>query len=301
MNHFSIRDIENLCGIKAHTLRIWEQRYGLCVAKRKQSKHRIYDNDDLKNILRVSYLYHNGHKISKIASLSPEQLKTEVENACPKEDDHESFIHQLIGAGVDFDKEKMEQLVNSMALRLGLEKAMIHVFYPFLQRIGLLWMTNHVIPAQEHFVSNIIRKKIILATDGLDMPAAPTSTVLIFAPCGEYHEIPLLLANFFFRKYGSRTIYFGDNVTSACLHDYMKEHRVTHLYTHVITYLGNECLNNYICSICKEFPDRQMIVSGAACKCIEGSPSNMEWLHSVDELVAMAKKLGVFTSASHSS
>ena len=148
MNHFTIKDIENLCGIKAHTLRIWEQRYNkLFVPKRKQSQHRIYDNDDLKELLRISFLYHNGHKISKIAELNPEQIQQLVETFSITEDNHEVFIHQLIEAGVDFDEEKFEKIVNGLVLRVGLEKSIINVFYPFLQRIGLLWMTNNLIPA----------------------------------------------------------------------------------------------------------------------------------------------------------
>ncbi len=301
MNNFSIRDIENLCGIKAHTLRIWEQRYNLCVAKRKESRHRVYDNDDLKELLRVSFLYHNGYKISKIAALSSEEVKELVSNFAVKDDNHESFVHQLITAGIDFDKEKFEKIVNCLVMRIGLEKSIINVFYPFLQRIGLLWMTNNVIPAQEHFVSHIIRKKIILATDGLETEANNSSTILVFTPRGEFHEIPLLAVNYFFRKYGNRTIYFGNNIPADCLKGYLQSHPVTHLYTHVTTDLNNEWLEAYICSLCHDFPEKEMIVSGPACKCIEKAPPNLRVIHSLDEMIAFAKENGVFTLASHNS
>ncbi|HEV7780892.1 MAG TPA: MerR family transcriptional regulator [Chitinophagaceae bacterium] len=301
MNSFTIRDIENLCGIKAHTLRIWEQRYNLCVARRKESRHRVYDNDDLKELLRISFLYHNGHKISKLAALSSGEVKELVGNFSVKDDNHESFVHQLIAAGIDFDKEKFEKTVNCLVVRIGLEKAMINVFYPFLQRIGLLWMTNNVIPAQEHFVSHIIRKKIILATDGLETGSGGTSTILVFAPRGEFHEIPLLAVNYFFRKYGNRTVYFGDNVPAGCLKEYLQQHPVTHIYTHVTTNLNNEWLDEYICSLCRDFPGKEVIVSGPACKCIENAPPNLRVIHSLDEMIAFAKENGAAILASHNS
>src|SRR5687768_14986156 len=191
MNQFTIKDIENLCGIKAHTLRTWEQRYELFVAKRKESNQRVYDDEDLKQLLRISFLYHSGYKISGIARLSHEEIQRTVEASCLKEDNHEIFIHQLIAASIDLDEERFEKLINCLVLRIGIEKCISNVFYPFLQRIGLLWMTGHVIPAQEHFSSHIIRKKIICAIDGLDSRGQSSPTILLFAPAGEFHEIPL--------------------------------------------------------------------------------------------------------------
>ena len=301
MNHFSIRDIENLCGIKAHTLRIWEQRYKLFLPKRKESQHRIYDNDDLKELLRISFLYHTGHKISKIARLSKEEIQQLVEASCIKEDNHDAFVQQLIEAGVDFDKEKFEKIVNCLVVRIGIEKCIITVFYPFLQRIGLLWMTNNVIPAQEHFVSHIIRKKIILATDGIEIDSNNATDIVVFAPPGEQHEIPLLVANYFFRKFNSRTSYFGVNVSIECLEYYLQHHTATHLYTHVITHVSNNGLNNYISTLCSKFPDKKIVLSGPACKCMEDIPANLQILHSLDEMIAFAKEAGTVTLASHNS
>ena len=292
MNHFTIRDIENLCGIKAHTLRVWEQRYKLFVPKRKESRHRVYDNDDLRELLRISFLYHKGHKISKIAELGPEQLHELVERSCARECDQEIFVHQLIEAGIDLDKERFEQTVNCLVLRLGLEKSIREVFYPFLERIGLLWMTNHVIPAQEHFVSHIIRKKIIMATDGIEMPNNNKPPVLIFAPDGEFHEIPLLTANYFFRKYNNRTVYFGSNVSIGSLQYYLECHPVNCLYAHIITLLNDTCFDEYIFTLCRQFPGKKIIVSGPATRCIENKPANLQVLCSLEEMIAFARERG---------
>ncbi len=294
MNHFTIRDIEILCGIKAHTLRIWEQRYKLCVARRKESQHRIYDNDDLKELLRVSFLYHNGHKISKIAELTPADIHQLVQHACVGENNPGVFIHQLIEAGIDFDKEKFEKLVNCLVLRVGLEKCISEVFYPFLERIGLLWMTNNVIPAQEHFVSHIIRKKIILATDGLEPAPDDAARILVFAPEGELHEIPLLAINYFFRKHNNRTVYFGANVSVDTIRYYLDHHPVDYIYTHVITHLNNQCLDDFMCSLCRNFPGKKILLSGPAakCMCMGDIPCNLRMFHTMEEMVGFAKELG---------
>ncbi len=295
MNQFTIRDIENLCGIKAHTLRIWEQRYNLCVARRKQSQHRIYNNDDLKELLRVSFLYHNGHKISKIAELSSSDIHKLVENACVGENNPGLFIHQLIEAGIDMDKDKFEKLVNCLVLRVGLEKCIKEVFYPFLERIGLLWLTNHVIPAQEHFVSHIIRKKIILAIDGLESPAADAKKIIVFAPVGEHHEIPLLAVNYFLRKNNNNTIYFGPNTTLETIRFYIDQHPVDQIYTHVITHLCHNGTTNLVQSLCNDFSAQQIILSGPASKCVEcleKVPENLKVLHSFDEMIEFSKENG---------
>lgn len=301
MNNFNIRDIENLCGIKAHTLRIWEQRYGLCVAKRKESRHRTYDGEDLKDLLRVSYLYHTGHKISKIAALGSLEINRLVENACDKGENEELYIHQLISAGIDLDKERFENAVNCVVVRMGLEKAITQVFYPFLQRIGLLWMTNNVIPAQEHFVSHIIRNKIILATDGLEVDPASKAIVLVFAPRGEFHEIPLLTINYFIRKYGTRTVYFGENVPADCIRQYLFQNPATHIFTHVTTALNNDWLEKYVCTLCREFPSIELIVSGPASKCIKQVVPNLRVIDSMEQMVTMARETGGAIWASHNS
>ncbi|HEX2630374.1 MAG TPA: MerR family transcriptional regulator [Chitinophagaceae bacterium] len=289
MNKFTIRDIENLCGIKAHTLRIWEQRYNLFTPKRKESQHRIYDCDDLKELLRISFLYHNGYKISKIAELTPEQVQEEIRRVLPQCCNYEIFVHQLIEASVQLDTENFERVVNGLVMRIGLEKSIIHIFFPFLQRIGLLWMTNHIIPAQEHFCSHIIRKKIICAIDGLDAVTDTTHNVVLFAPPGEEHEIPLLVINYFFRKNGIRTIYFGTNTSPETLQYYVQHHPVSHIYMHVITYLDSPDMQTFIESLCKTFPDKKIFVSGPACGCVEKERANLKYISSLEEMVALTE------------
>ncbi len=292
MNHFSIRDIENLCGIRAHTLRTWEQRYSLFVAKRKESRRRVYDNEDLKELLRISFLYHQGYKISRIASLSCEQIREKVAAIAAGDEGHELFIHQLIDASIDFDRERFDKIINTLVIRTGLEKAILHVFYPFLQRIGMLWMTNHVIPAQEHFCSHIIRKKIICAIDGIERSNRPGPAVLIFAPSGEFHEIPLLAANYFLRKNNVRTIYFGVDLSLKCLCGYLRQHPVEYLYTHIITQLDDASADHYLDVLYRLFPEKKILLSGPAVKLMKKPPPQVKIFRAPEELIAFAAEAG---------
>jgi DNA-binding transcriptional MerR regulator len=287
MNRFTIRDIENLCRIKAHTIRTWEQRYNLCVARRKESQHRVYDNDDLKELLRVSFLYHNGHKISRIAELSPEAIQEVVSCACNKDND-EAQVLQLLEAGLDLDKERFEKTVNCLILRYGLDKCLSNIFFPFLEKIGLLWLTDHLIPGQEHFVSHIIRKKIILATDGLEKPADRTvPPVLIFAPRGEHHEIPLLAVNYFFRKNGKRTVYFGPDLSLQTLRSYLDDQPVAMVYSHVITHINTD-LEEYISTLCTNYANTKFVISGPAGSVLGENLPNLKVIRCIEEMKELA-------------
>ncbi len=292
MNQFTIRDIENLCGVKAHTLRVWEQRYSnLFTARRKDSLHRVYDCNDLKELLRISFLYHNGFKISRIAELTPEQIKDEVARIQPAGCNYEVFVHQLVEASIDFDNDQFEKTLHALVIRLGMEKCLIHVLYPFLNRIGLLWMTNHVVPAQEHFASHIVLRKIICAIDGLEEPVTGPEQVLIFAPRGEFHEIPLLAVNYLLRKRGIATTYFGVNIDPDTLSTYLQQHTVTHFYMHSITQFDSCKMQNEIAALQRQFPDVKIVVSGPACSCLGTKETSFRYLQSMEDLLAFAAEL----------
>src|SRR6476469_6456677 len=135
MYQFTIKDIENLCGIKAHTLRIWEQRYDLLTPKRKESKHRVYDNEDLKKLLRISVLYHRGWKISRIAQLSQTAVIAEIETTTPGKEEYHYYITQLIEKAIDFDRKGFDTQLNAIIDSIGFEKSIVQVCYPLLQKI----------------------------------------------------------------------------------------------------------------------------------------------------------------------
>jgi MerR family transcriptional regulator, light-induced transcriptional regulator len=290
MQQFSIRDIENLCGIKAHTLRAWEQRYQLGISDRPGGQHRVYSNEDLKEWLRIAYLYHNGCKISTIAAMSPEEREARLEQAYVTDNPDEGFIHQLIEASLDFNKEQFEKIIHSVVLRNGIEHCVQKIFYPYLHRIGLLWLTNHAIPAQEHFASHIIRKKVLVATDGLETIVAGGPRILLFAPAGEYHEIPLLTAQYFFKKAGFQTVYFGTNVSAESLAYYLSHHPVDYLYTHVITFLQETSPEAYMLELKQHFKGK-IIRSGPAFRQMQKQAADEIVLHSLEELIRFTRNM----------
>ncbi|MBE2229400.1 MAG: MerR family transcriptional regulator [Chitinophagaceae bacterium] len=290
MQQFSIRDIEHLCRVKAHTLRAWEQRYGLGLSERPGGQHRVYSNEDLKKWLQVAYLYHSGYKISAIAAMNLPEMEKAFEAISQSDTRDEGFIHQLISASLEFDKELFEKIISCVVLRNGLDHCIRFILYPYLQRIGMLWLTNHAIPAQEHFASHIIRKKIILTTDGLP-PALPgTPVVVIFAPEGEFHEIPLLTANYYFRQAGCRTVYFGTNTSTGSLACYLEEHRADYLFTHVITYLQGYSPENFLEQLHTIFPGI-IIRSGPGIAEADENRKKEINLHSLEELISTARRI----------
>ncbi len=284
MHYFTIRDVENLSGIKAHTLRMWEQRYGLNLCKRRESKHRYYDNEDLKYILRIAWLYHSGFRISRIAALSEDEINN-LASQNYNADENESMVNQLVDAGLEYNQEQFEKSLRHAMKTMGLEKTIEKIVYPFFNKIGLLWLTNHLLPAQEHFCTFLIQKLIISAINAL--PAADNNKyrVFLFTPVKEMHDLPLLLAKYVFKKQGIKSIMAGSNCTIETVKYCCTHQPVTHLYFHLITNFTNCDINAYVKELSEEFADLKIIASGLALKDITSLPSNMQVLHSVHELL----------------
>lgn len=211
--NYSIKDLSQLTRIKPHTLRIWEQRYGMLKPERSDTNIRQYTKDDLKYLLNVSQLYDNGHKISHIAKLSKEELCLEVKKMSGQNLSFGSQIQNLIVCMLEMDEERFENQLSSFVYSNGLEETMEKLIFPFLQQVGILWMTNTVNPAQEHFITNLIRKKLFVAIDGLCSAIRPEGKkFLLFLPEGELHEIGLLFTYYMLRARGHKVIYLGQSL-----------------------------------------------------------------------------------------
>lgn len=278
MHVFTIRDIENLTGIKAHTLRIWEQRYQLMVPDKETGQHRTYNNEDLKQLLKISTLYHNGYKISKIAALTKDQVNKLALDTLVVKDPYELYVTQLVEAAIDFDELKFEQVMNTCILHYSFEKTIFRVVFAFLNKIGMLWMTGHVVPAMEHFSSELIRKKIMVALDGLKLQPANNMKVLLFAPEYERHELPLLMMQYILKKNNIRCVLFGHHVSLQMLDDYCQANEVTHLYAHIITYLHRHDPGEYVNALSMKFPAKQIILSGPVAQSLKRSFVNVRVL-----------------------
>lgn len=290
MRTFNIKDVENLSGIKAHTWRIWEQRYGLGFAQRKESNHRFFDSDNLKNVLRISYLYNHGFKISTIAALNPEEMKAIALEKSKKENIHEFYINELIEASIDLDEEKFELAYTEAIGKLGIHDSILNIINPFQERIGVLWLTDHLIPAQEHFTSNIIRQKLTLAIDELPDVKDPKKQILLFMPVNERHELPLQFIHYLLKKSHNKVIYFGPNTTLETLQEYNAINPFNTLWFHLITSLGGLSPDEYLQKISDKFPDKKIIMSGVEVAKVTQTPENVRTLKSISEIVDFASQ-----------
>ncbi len=213
MVQYSIKDIERLSGIKAHTLRIWEKRYGILAPNRTDTNIRFYSNDDLRKVLNIAILNNYGLKISKIIGLSAEELHQKVIEIGYEHMEERVQIESLTVAMIDIDEARFERILANCILRLGFEQTILRVVYPFFRQVGILWQTGSVSPAQEHFISNLIRQKLIVAIDSQSLlPQTINKSFLLFLPEGELHELGLLFYNYIIRKAGYKAIYLGQSV-----------------------------------------------------------------------------------------
>lgn len=250
MANYTIKDLERLSGIKAHTIRIWEKRYGLIEPERTQTNIRLYCDAELKKLLNISILNRNGFKISKIAGLSKEEISVSIQKLTENPTDIESQIENLAIAMIDLDETKFEKLLARIILKLGFEDSIINVINPFLVRIGVMWQTGTINPSQEHFISNLIRQKLLVAIDTLVPNETPSSkTFLLFLPEGENHELGLLFANYILRKRGHKVIYLGQNVPLNDIREILQMKHVDYLISFIVTNVKNLNISDLIAKL----------------------------------------------------
>ena len=215
METYQIDQLEQMTGIKAHTIRIWEKRYGIICPDRTSTNRRSYSESQVRKLLNVSTLLARGQKISKIASLTDDELNSLIDNQDNtdiKDSVCAGYINDLIKSMLDFNEPGFEKIFSAATTRLGFYDAMVSVIYPFLSKVGILWNISKTAPIQEHFASCIIKRKLMSAIDGLLPPTKKTKKYLLFLPPDEWHEIGLLFANYIIRSKGFETIYLGQNV-----------------------------------------------------------------------------------------
>lgn len=217
MGRFSISDLEQLSGVKAHTIRMWEQRYGLLQPVRTATNIRTYSDDDLRRLLNVTTLCGRGQRISQVARLSDAEISAAVLACSDDAHDYHRQVNALLAAMLGFDEPRINQLFTDAVHQLGFEAMMLRVAYPLLQRIGLMWLAGTVDPAQEHVLSQLLRQKIIAATDALPLVPATAPRWVLFLPTDELHELALLFMNYALRARGHHTLYLGQNVPTFAL------------------------------------------------------------------------------------
>ncbi|HSF53518.1 MAG TPA: MerR family transcriptional regulator [Algoriphagus sp.] len=261
MSTYSIKDLEQLSGIKAHTLRIWEQRYNLLSPQRTGTNIRTYDDEDLKLILNVALLNDNGFKISKIASMASKDIREEVIKLTERSLTHDDQIHALTICMVEMDEDRFDMVLSSNIVKLGFEQTMFNIIYPFMSKIGVLWQTGAISPAQEHFISNLVRQKLIVAIDG-QASVKSGKKFLLFLPEGELHEISLLFSCYLIKSHGHKVIYLGQSTPNDDLLSVYKLHQPDYLLTVITTSPSSEYAQEYLNALSVRFSAAQILVSG---------------------------------------
>ena len=284
MQNFSIRNIELLTGIKAHTLRIWEQRYDFFKAPRKNSKQRFYSNDDLQKLLCISFLYHNGWKVSRLAVLSDAEIRYEANKIEIGPTNYPTYLQKLLQAAIDFNEADFLRTLHQLVENIGFEKTITEVCYPYLQRVGLLWDTNRVIPAQEHFSSYIIQNRVISETEKFSATQNEAPEIILFCPENEHHELPLLYINYLLRKNGWRVLYLGKDIKMEDLKEAAKIPGIKYLYLHLITNFTGLYIDDYFELLRKTFPDKKIFASGKGIEQSERSFVGLKLLRRDDEI-----------------
>lgn len=263
MNAFTIKDLENLSGIKAHTIRIWEQRYTFLRPQRTGTNIRYYNNDELKTLLNVALLNKYGFKISHIDKMDQAEMKDRILSLSQVQAQQERIINDLIQTMVDLDLENFEAILDNYIMARGIERSITQIIFPFLEKIGILWATNHVNPAQEHLVTNIIRQKLIVGIEkSVSTHMQVNKTILMFLPEGEHHELGLLFIFYLLRSRGIKVLYLGANVPIADIEYVVNVKRPDIAYTHLTSLANNFNFDKFVTNLSARVKGVPVVVSG---------------------------------------
>lgn len=264
MEAFTIKDLENLSGIKAHTIRIWEQRYSLLKPARTGTNIRYYSNDELKKVLNISILNRYGYKISQINRMSLREMNEKIRSLSETGAQPELTLNRLMEAMIDLDTDLFETLIDEYTAEYGIAAAIETLVFPFLEKIGILWQTNHITAAQEHLVSNIIRQKLIAGIDRCPKPGSKYKTILLFLPPDQYHELGLLFMQFLFRQKKYGVIYLGCDTPVKDLEYVARLKKPDLLYCHLTSVAQNFQTGKWLNQLHQRLHDFSVILSGPA-------------------------------------
>lgn len=267
MASYSIKELENLSGIKAHTIRIWEKRYGIIKPARTDTNIRLYCDSDLKRLLNIAILNRFGMRISNISKLSDIEISEKVIHASSDSSNAESNVENLVMAMVEMDEYKFDRILSRYIMHEGFENSVIKVIFPFFEKIGLLWQTGSINPAHEHFVSNLFRQKLMVAIDNIVVPENnAVKKFILFLPEGEYHELALLFYNYIIKKSGKLVYYLGSSVPFEDVVETSKMINSDFLFTCLTSSLNKDETIDYINNISQAFPFQKIFVTGMQIK-----------------------------------
>lgn len=257
--------MEVLSGVKAHTIRMWEQRFQMFEPQRTPGNIRYYNDSDLKKLLNLSFLTQQGYKVSVLAVMSDEELSKRVVDLSLSCTGNESRIQSLTMHMLQLNEAGFTQLLSVFLQESGLERVMLDIVFPFFRAIGFMWQTGTITPAHEHFITHLIRQKLIVSIDQMDrFTRTNANKYLLFLPEGEFHELGLLFAHYIVRSRGHDTIYLGANVPYTDLKTVFATCKPDSILCIITSAQVDITAAEYLNQLRADFPKVEILVSGKA-------------------------------------
>jgi DNA-binding transcriptional MerR regulator len=292
MSSYTIKDLEKISGIKAHTIRIWEQRYQFLQPQRTETNIRTYSSDELKTILNVSLLNKYGFKISHIDKMSAEQMEEKILSLNQIDAQRERVVNALIKEMVSLNMANFERQMDTYIGQKGIEKTIIEIIFPFMERVGILWVTNHINPAQEHLATNVIRQKIILGIEKLPPVLNYTKRIVLFMPEGEYHERGLLYVQYLLKQRGFYVDYLGANVPMVDLRYLSEFQKVDYLYCHLTSPAKNFKIHKFFEQLSEVSKIIPIVISGQLAQAYKGQiAGNIQLKKTLPETISFLESI----------
>ena len=261
MAKYSIKDLENFTKIKAHTLRIWEQRYQLLTPERTDTNIRYYSDKDLKKILNINLLYNNGLKISKIAKLSEQEIFDKASEILRSGHSEQDVINKFVEFVLELDEESIQSLLKELLEEIGMEQLFTDILIPLLEKIGVLWQVDAISVSHEHFLSNLLREFLIVQIGQISSSRLLKGKIVLFLREDEKHELSLLFYYYLLKKKGYDCFYLGQSVPMRDLQTFVAEIQPDYMVTSVIAELTEKDFKQFIKKL-GEFFDLDKIFMG---------------------------------------
>ena len=292
MSTYTIKDLEQISGIKAHTIRVWEQRYNFLQPKRSETNIRTYSAEELKTILNVSLLNKYGYKISHIDKMSTFQMEEKILGLNQMDAQKEKVVNDLIKEMVSLNMSNFERQLDLYIAQKGIEKTITEIIFSFLERVGILWITNHINPAQEHLSTNILRQKIILGIEKLSNVQLTNKRIVLFMPESEFHEIGLLYVHFLLKQRGIGVDYLGTNVPVVDLKFLTEFKKVDYLFCHITSPGKQFKLAKFIDQLSQIDPTITIILTGQVIQEFKGAvASNFQLKRTLSETITFMNEI----------
>ena len=287
---FTIKNLENLSGIKAHTIRIWEKRFNLLSPERTDTNIRRYSLDSLRKLLNITLLYNHGFKISKIADLDEDEIPILVRDIALKSNSEQVAINAFKLAMVNFDTVLFDATYDELLKRNSFFHLLTQVFSPLMQELGILWQTGAISPSHEHFVTHLVKQKIHIQTELLQrdtMPKSNREIFVLFLPENEIHELGLLFLNYYLLSQGCKTIFLGQSITTDSLETLFTYTTSITFVTHFTVEPNKDSIDDYLLnfynSILKETSSKLLIFGPQQVQIDQAKlPQKIELFKSVD-------------------